>query len=137
MIYFIFLIEIVNLFIVNPWIFFWIAAYIADVTAVNPNYIKAFLSNSAITFFIKVIPTLINGPKTLSKLFPFWFMIFLVVSFNKTYLFSEDLINFKKCYCKYLITLSFLYTISNIVLDVILGDSWRRSSKVPKALVIA
>ena len=48
-------------------IYFWIAASVAAVAAVNPNGIKIFLANGLSTFFIKDKPVFSNGPKSLPK----------------------------------------------------------------------
>ena len=49
--------EIIKVVVLEPCIFFWIPASIAEAAAVNPNGAK--------TFFAKGIPTFINGPSNL------------------------------------------------------------------------
>ena len=73
--------------------FFWIAASVADVAAVNPNGIKMLLDNGVKTLFVNGKPTDIDGLRKLKNL-PFWLLIFLVVPFNKIFLFSKNQINF-------------------------------------------
>ena len=73
--------------------FFWIAASVADVAAVNPNGIKMLLDNGVKTLFVNGKPTDIDGLRKLKNLH-FWLLIFLVVPFNKIFLFSKNQINF-------------------------------------------
>ena len=54
----------------HPKIFFWIAASVADASAVNPNDIKTLLVNSFSTFFIKCKQLFSNGSKGLPRNFP-------------------------------------------------------------------
>ena len=70
--------------------FFWIAASVADTAVVNPNGIK---TNGVSTFFIKGKPVKINGLRKLKNPSS-WLTIFIEVSFNKTTLYSKDLITF-------------------------------------------
>ena len=51
----------------DPKSFFWIAAFVADATAVNPNGIKTLSANGLSTFFIKGKPDFSNGPRSLPK----------------------------------------------------------------------
>ena len=60
--------EIINVVIPDPKIFFWIAASAAD--AVNPNGIKTQSANGFSTFFIEGKPVFSNGPRSVPKNFP-------------------------------------------------------------------
>ena len=70
-------------------LFFWIAAFVGDAVADNPNGIKTFLANCVRTF-INGKAALGNEARRLSN--PSFWLLFLVVSFNKIPLFSKDLI---------------------------------------------
>ena len=59
------LFEIINIVMRNPKVFFWIAAFVADVAAVNHNGNKLLLANAFSTFFIKGKPVFTNSPKSL------------------------------------------------------------------------
>ena len=78
----------------DPKHFFWIDASVPYTAAVNPNGTKTHLTNSVSTFFINGKATDINGLRKLKNP-PFWWLFFLVVSFNKIPLFSKDLAAFK------------------------------------------
>ena len=52
---------------VNPDIFLWIAASVADAAAFNPNFIKTLLPNGLSTFPIKGNPVFSIGQKILPK----------------------------------------------------------------------
>ena len=67
MISFISLFESTNVVMADPNIFLWIAASVADATAVNPNGTKTLLANSLSTFPIKDNSGFGNGPKGLPK----------------------------------------------------------------------
>ena len=54
--------EIISVVKSDRIIFLWIAASVADATAVGPNGIKTLLVNSSITFPIKGNPVFDNGP---------------------------------------------------------------------------
>ena len=43
--------------------FLWIAAFVVNAAAVNPNSIKTLLANGLSTFLIKASPVFNNGPK--------------------------------------------------------------------------
>ena len=47
----------------DPSIFFWIAASVADTAAAYPNGIKKLLADDVSTLFINGKPTFINGPR--------------------------------------------------------------------------
>ena len=51
----------------DPNILLWIAASVANATAVNPNGIKMFLANGLSTFPIKGNPVFSSGHKSLHK----------------------------------------------------------------------
>ena len=53
----------------NPIIFLWKAASVADAATVNPNGIKTLLASGLSTFFIKGYPVFSNCPKSLPKMF--------------------------------------------------------------------
>ena len=76
MISFIFSLEIINVVLPDPNIFLWIAASVADATAVKPNGIKTLLANGLSAFPIKGNPGFSNGLKSLTKNHPdfFYFM---------------------------------------------------------------
>ena len=59
--------EIVSVVKPDPNIFLWIAAFVADAAAVNPNGIKTLLAKSLNTFRINGNPVFNNGPKSLPK----------------------------------------------------------------------
>ena len=61
------LFENTNVVVPDLNIFLWIAASVADATAVIPNGIKILLSNDKSTFFIKYNPAFSNGIKILHK----------------------------------------------------------------------
>ena len=70
MILFISSLEIINVVLLDPnifFFFFWIAASVADAAAVDPNGIKMLLAHGLSTFFIKGNPVLSNGPKSVPK----------------------------------------------------------------------
>ena len=52
---------IINVVIPDPKVFFWIATFVADADAVNPNYITTPLGNGLSTFFIKTKPVFDTG----------------------------------------------------------------------------
>ena len=54
----------------HPKIFFWIAASVADASAVNPNDIKTLLVHGFSTFFIKGKRLFSNGSKSLPRNLP-------------------------------------------------------------------
>ena len=63
-------------------IFWWIAASVADATAVNSNGIKMLLVNGVSTFLIKGNPGFSKGPKSLPKNPPdcqFYVIEFLII----------------------------------------------------------
>ena len=66
----------------DPKLFVWIAASVADAVPVNPNGTKTLLANIINTFFINIKPAVINGLRKLRNP-PSWLVIFLVVPFNK------------------------------------------------------
>ena len=57
--------EIISVVKLDPNIFLWIAASVANATAVNPNGSKTLLANSLSTFPVKGNPVFNNGPKSL------------------------------------------------------------------------
>ena len=57
----IFLFEIINAVVLDPWIWFWLAASAADVTADNPNGTKTLLANGLSILFLNGKPVVING----------------------------------------------------------------------------
>ena len=59
--------EIINAYVTDPKILLWIATFVADASAVNPNGIKTFLANSVSKFFINGKPAVINGQKKFEK----------------------------------------------------------------------
>ena len=63
--------ENINVVILDPTIFFWIAASVANTAAVNPNGTKRLLGNGVGTFFINGKATLDNGARELNDP-PFW-----------------------------------------------------------------
>ena len=65
MISFISSLQIINVVTPDPNILLWIAASVADVTAVNPNGIKTLSANGIFPF--KDNPVFSNGPKSLPK----------------------------------------------------------------------
>ena len=67
MISFISSLEIINVVVLDPNIFLWIAASVADAAAVDPNCTKTFLADGLSTFPIKSHPIFSNGPKSLLK----------------------------------------------------------------------
>ena len=67
MISFISLFEIINVVVLDPNIFLWIAVSIVYAAPVNPNDIKTLLANGLSTFFIKGNPVFSNGSKSLPK----------------------------------------------------------------------
>ena len=73
--------------------FFWIAAFVAEVPAVNSRGTKTFLDNHVSSFFINKKPAVISCFRKLENSVS-WLVVFLVVSFYKIPLFSEDLITF-------------------------------------------
>ena len=72
----------------DPKLFFKVAATVADAAAVNPNGTKILLDDGVGTIFINGKPAVINGLRKLRKV-PSWLVTFLVVSFNKIPLFSK------------------------------------------------
>ena len=67
MISFISSLEIINVVVPDPNIFFWIAASVEDTAVVDPNGIKMFLANGLSKFPFKGNPDFSNGPKPLPK----------------------------------------------------------------------
>ena len=59
--------EIINVVVLDPNIFLWIAASVAYTAAVNPNGIATLLANGLSTFLIKGYPVFSNDPKILPK----------------------------------------------------------------------
>ena len=57
--------EIISVVKLDPNIFLWIAASVANAAAVNPNGSKTLLANSLSTFPVKGNPVFNNGPKSL------------------------------------------------------------------------
>ena len=109
------LFAIINAIVPDPWIFFWIAASVADAAAVNNNRIKTFLANGGSTFFINGKPAVINGLID-SRNPPLWLVIFLVVSFNKISLFLKDICTF----IIYFIFILYAIVILELAIDEIL-----------------
>ena len=62
--------EVINVAILDPNNFLWIAPSSADAAAVNPNGIKTLLVNSLSVFPIEGKPVCFNGPKSLPKNLP-------------------------------------------------------------------
>ena len=58
--------EIINVVTLDPNIFLWIIASVADAAGFNPNGIKTLLANGLSTFPIKGNPVFGNGPKGLA-----------------------------------------------------------------------
>ena len=85
--------EIITAVVPDPKVFFWTAKSVADAAAVNLNGTETFLTNDVRTYFIIGKPAEINGLWKFRNS-PSWLAIFLVVYFNKTPLFSKDLITF-------------------------------------------
>ena len=85
--------ENTNVVVPEPYIFYWIAASVAEGVAVNPNGTKTILANGASTLFINGKPTDNNDFRKLRNP-PSWQVIFSGVPFNKISLFSEGLIIF-------------------------------------------
>ena len=77
----------------DPNIFFWIAASVANAVVANPNGNKILLIRCVSTLFINGKPAFINGLRKLRNPSS-WVLTFLMVFFNKTPLFSKDLIAF-------------------------------------------
>ena len=63
MIFFISLFKITSVVMIDPKIFFWVAASVADAAAVNPHDIWRLLTNDKSTFFFKDKATFVNGPR--------------------------------------------------------------------------
>ena len=57
--------EIISVVKLDPNIFLWITASVANAAAVNPNGSKTLLANSLSTFPVKGNPVFNNGPKSL------------------------------------------------------------------------
>ena len=66
MISFISSLEIINVVVLDPNIFLWIATSVAN-AAVNPNCTKTLLADGLSTFPIKSHPIFSNGPKSLLR----------------------------------------------------------------------
>ena len=102
---------------------FWIAASVADATAVNSNGKKTYLANDVSNVFINSKAIVINELRKLRNP-PSWLVIYLVVSFNKFPLFSKDLIT---------LIISFMSLLVNvipkpeIVLPIALNDASKAS----------
>ena len=79
MISFIFSLEIINVVLPDLKTFLWVAASVADATAVKPNGIKTLLANGLSTFPIKGNLVFSNGPKSRPKSPPF--VLFYVIEF--------------------------------------------------------
>ena len=62
--------EIINVIVPDSNIFLWIAAFVADAGALNPNVIKTLIASGLSTFSIKDNPVFSNGPKSMPKNFP-------------------------------------------------------------------
>ena len=69
MISFISSLEFINVVILDPSIFSWVAASVAA-AAVNPNMIKTRLASGSDLFYIKNNPVFSNGQKGLLKIHP-------------------------------------------------------------------
>ena len=84
----------------DPNIFLWIAAFVTEASAVNPNVIKTVLANSLSTFLIKGNPIFNNGPKSLPRKSPDypilynWFFDYFILADE---LFAKTLRNFETC----------------------------------------
>ena len=89
MISFIFSVEIINFWFLEPRIVLSIPSFVADAAVVNPNSNKTLSDNIVSTFLINAKSVFFIGPKTSSLI-----LISLVVSFSKFFLFSRDLIAF-------------------------------------------
>ena len=66
----------------HPNIFWWIAASVADATAVNSNGIKTLSANGLSTFLVKGNSGCSKGPKSLPKNLPdcqFYVVEFLII----------------------------------------------------------
>ena len=59
--------EIIEVVLPDSKIFLWIAGFVADTAAVNPDAIKTLLANGLSTFSIKDNSGFSNGPKSLPK----------------------------------------------------------------------
>ena len=59
--------EIINVFLPDPKILFFIDELVADTATVNANGIKTLLANGLSAFFIKDKAVFSNSPKFLSK----------------------------------------------------------------------
>ena len=67
---FISLFEIINVALLDPNVFLWIAASVAAGFAVNPYGIKTLLTSGLSTFPMKGNPVFSNGPKSLPENLP-------------------------------------------------------------------
>ena len=75
----IFSLEVINFVLPNSIIFLWIAAYVADDAAVNPNGIKTLLVSGLSTFLIKGGPVFSNSLKCLLKNPPYCLILWILV----------------------------------------------------------
>ena len=92
--------EIINDITPDSHIFLWIAAFIDNAAAVNPNVIKMLLANGLSTFCIKGSPVFSNDPKRLPKNPPDGPILFKWVFNNFTLaekLFPKALTSFETC----------------------------------------
>ena len=85
--------EIISVVIPDPYIWFLIAASVADVAAINCNGMKILLVNVVSTFFVNGNPDLTNGPRNFRNS-PFWLIIFFCSFFKNIPLFSKELMKF-------------------------------------------
>ena len=74
-------------------LFLWISSSVADIAAYNSNGNKSLLGSGVNTTFINDKPAVINGLRKFKN--PSYRRgIFVVVPFNKVFLFSKDFITF-------------------------------------------
>ena len=85
--------EIINFLFPGPKTSFRTYTSVADTAAVNPNSAKILLANCVSTFFINGEGTFVNRAIKLSNL-PSRILFVLAIPFNKSPLFSKDLITF-------------------------------------------
>ena len=71
----------------------WIAAFVAENPADNPNGNKTLLAGGVSVLFINGKPAGINDRRKLTNSSS-WLVIFAIVLFNKVPLFSNDLLTF-------------------------------------------
>ena len=71
--------EIINVVLPDPNIFLWIAVYVADAAAVNPNGIKMLLANGLSTLSFKEASQFLVMVKVYLKIFLIVSIEFLII----------------------------------------------------------